>query len=142
MSEQFDIEALPVAIRYAGETTRDDNWQCDQWSVTISWRNDRGTGQFTTDYFTGLGLRRKAKRSWAKDAQPVKPKVADVLYSMFMDASAAEYNFDDWCDCYGYSNDSIKALNIYKQCMNTAAMLRKAFDKATLEQIETIIQEM
>lgn len=139
MSE-FNIESLPVKITYIGETQKDD-WKCDQWRVEINWRKQSGNGFFCTDYFTGLGLRRKAKQSWAKDS-PVTPTVADVLCSLFFDASASEYNFNDWCAEYGYSDDSLKALNTYKQCLEIATNLRKAFDAETRQQIKTVIDEM
>jgi hypothetical protein len=152
-TKQFDIEALPVAIAYAGETERDNNWKCDEWRVTF----ENKAGKWTTRYFTGLGLREKLKgakamrapgnwfdsktRQWYAD-RPKKPLIAAVLYSLFMDARAAESNFNDWCDEYGFSSDSIKALNMYKECLETAAMLRRYFSPDVRAQIETIIQDM
>jgi hypothetical protein len=65
-----------------------------------------------------------------------------VLYALFRDADAANYNFDDWCDNYDYSNDSLKALNIYERCLETSAMLRRAFDADTRAKIQSIIAEM
>ena len=151
-TQDFNIEALPVVITYVGETTRDD-WKCDHWSVRISGQD----GHWTTDYYTGLGLRETVRGIRAMNApgnwfelktsewvttKPVKPKVIDVLHSLFMDATAADYNFDDWCANYGYSNDSIKALNLYKQCLDTATRLRKYFTKEQRQAIEAIIAEM
>ena len=136
----FDIESLPVKITYVGQTKRDD-WDCDQWRVEITYKNARGSGFWTTDYFTGLGLRHKPKQAWL-DARPVKPTIASVLHSLFLDASAADYNFADWCDEYGYSDDSIKALNIYKQCLDVAAHLRKAFDADTRSAIQATVEDM
>lgn len=134
---EFNIEALPVKITYVGETTRDNNWKCDQWRVELS----NKLGMWSTDYFTGLGLRNKPNAS--RDvAKPNKPTVADVLYSLFNDANAADYNFSDWCDEYGYSDDSIKALNMYKACLDTATALRKYFSPEQRAAIQSIIQEM
>ena len=129
----FNIEDLPVTINYAGYTNR-DGWECDRWNVTINkeWR---------TEYFTGLGLRTKPKQSWA-EPRPVKPKIADVMYSLFIDAEAGEYNFSDWCDMFGYSDDSLKALDIYRACTVTAQNIRKNFTQAEREAIQTIIQDM
>ena len=151
----FDFESLPVSITYAGETVRDNGWKCDRWTVRISNQN----GFWTTDYHTGLGLRSPIpplylainpprKGTLAYEAlerasrKPVKPKVIDVLYCLFMDASAADYNFDDWCDAYGYSNDSIKALNIYKTCLETAHNLRRYFTKEQRAAIEEAVAQM
>lgn len=133
----FNIDALPVKIDYVGETVRDNDWKCDQWRVQLTSK----AGYWSTDYFTGLGLRSKSRQSWATPT-PKKPAVADVLHSLFMDASAADYNFSDWCAEYGYSDDSIKALNIYKQCLETATALRKHFSPEQRQAIQAIISEM
>ena len=153
MNEQieFNIESLPVKIDYVGETVRDSKWQCDQWRVSITSK----AGFWSTDYFTGTGLRREVKGARAMHikthkivgnkwvtAEPVKPKVADVLYSLFMDAQAADLNFHDWCAEYGYSDDSIKALNTYKQCLEIGTMLRKHFSPDQRASIQSIISEM
>ena len=134
---EFNLETLPVKINYVGETTRDNNWKCDQWRVELSSK----AGFWSTDYFTGLGLRTKPRAAW-DSPKPKKPKIEDVLYSLFSDASAAELNFHDWCAEYGYSDDSIKALNTYKQCLDIATALRKHFSPEQRQSIQAIIQEM
>ena len=130
------LEALPVKIDYVGETTRDNNWQCDQWRVQLTSK----AGFWSTDYFTGLGHRIKPKQSWAKPVVK-RPKVADVLHSLILDASAADENFHDWCAEYGYSDDSIKALNTYKACLETAQALRKHFSPDTLRTVRELLQD-
>jgi hypothetical protein len=132
----FNIEALPVKITYVGQTKR-DNWECDQWRVELSNKH----GMWSTDYFTGFGLRYKPRVTW-DSPRPKKPAIADVLYSLFMDASASDENFHDWCDNFGYSDDSIKALNTYKQCLDVATALRKYFSPEQRAQIQSIIDEM
>lgn len=71
-----------------------------------------------------------AARNWRAqyDAQwliPKAPSVDDVLHSLILDASASDYNLQDWCAEFGYSDDSIRALNTYRQCLETATNLRK-----------------
>lgn len=132
----FDIEALPVKISYVGETVRDDKWKCDQWRITL----ENKLGAWNTDYFTGLGLRNKAD-AWGKRT-PKKPKIADVMYSLFSDARATDLNFSDWCMEYGYSDDSINALNTYRQCLDIATRLRKYLSPDQRKHIETIISDM
>jgi len=144
------LEALPVKIDYVGETIRDDNWQCDQWRVTLSSK----AGFHAFDYFTGLGLRTKAAPmhnpprintiawvDWQKTRKPHKPKIADVLHSLILDASAADENFHDWCANYGYSDDSIKAMNTYKACIEVAVVLRKHFSPDTLRTVRELLQD-
>lgn len=131
----FDIEALPVKITYIGATQRND-WKCDQWRVELS----NKLGMWSTDYFTGMGLRGKPN-AWG-ETKPKKPTIADVLYSLFSDARAADFNFADWCDEYGYSDDSLKALNMYKACLETGTALRKYFSPDQRKAIQFIIEEM
>lgn len=133
---EFNIEALPIAITYVGETVRDTDWKCDQWRVALTSK----AGYWSTDYFTGLGHRSKPD-AWGQ-SKPKKPAVADVLHSLFMDASAADQNFSDWCADYGYSDDSIKALNIYKQCLETATALRKHLSPEQRAGVQSIIENM
>jgi hypothetical protein len=133
---EFNIEALPVKIDYVGETVRDNDWKCDQWRVQLTSK----AGFWSTDYFTGLGHRTKPD-AWGK-TKPKRPQVADVLYSLFLDASAADNNFHDWCAEFGYSDDSISALNTYKQCLDVATALRKHFSPDQRQAIQTIISEM
>lgn len=156
--ELFDnieaLEALPVKIQYIGEVASkwdgDKARPVDQWIVTLS--NKYGSHSF--DYFTGLGLRKEVKGARALyiktakivgnrwvTAEPVKPKVADVLHSLILEASAADENFVDWCANYGYSDDSIKAMNMYKACLDTATALRKYFAPDVLRQIRELLQD-
>ena len=137
--ENFNIESMPVQIEYAGEVRSKwrDGDTVDAWRITISGKH----GYWSTNYFTGVGLRTKPKQAWAKP-MPKKPSVADVLHCLFMDAEAADYNFSEWCDEFGYSDDSINALNTYRQCLEIAANLRKYFTPEQREQIKTITQEM
>lgn len=130
------LEALPVKIDYVGQTKLEQSWDCDQWRVTLLSK----AGFHSFDYFTGLGLRYKPRASWYTP-KPKKPKVADVLHSLIFDASAADENFYDWCANFGYSDDSIKAMNTYKACLETAQALRKHFSPDTLRQVRELLQD-
>lgn len=131
-TNNFDIESMPMLIQYIGQTVRDNNWHCDEWRITLQNKH----GSWSTGYFTGLGHRNK------KTNKVVKPSKASILESLFSDAEAADYNFTEWCDNYGYSDDSIHALNIYKECLKTGIALRKYFTaeqrKAIQSQFELI----
>jgi hypothetical protein len=130
---EFDIESLPVEITLIGEMP--SPWGDDKPRVVDAWRVIVGK-QWATTYYTGTGLRNK------RTGRPTRPTVADVLYSLFSDASAADENFSDWCDNYGYSDDSIKALGMYKACTEVAQNLRRQFDPETRAKIQAVIQEM
>jgi len=56
-----------------------------------------------------------------------KPKplnIDDVLYSLILDSQAGAESFDDFCDNFGYDNDSIKANEIYKACQKNAKKVK------------------
>lgn len=133
------LEALPVKIEYVAEVPSkwdtDTPRTVDQWRVTLSSK----AGFHSFDYFTGPGLRHKPD-SWGK-RKPRKPKVADVLHSLILDASAADENFHDWCANFGYSDDSIKTMNMYKACLETAQALRKHFSPDTLRAVRELLQD-
>lgn len=122
----FDFGALPITIDYVCETQRGDR-KCDQWRITFK----HPGGFWSTDYFTGLGHRAKP-RSQYSPAQPVKPEVAGVMHCLLMDAEAIDLSFKDWCDTFGYSDDSLKALDTYRQCCETAVQLRKVFSTSDM----------
>ena len=131
-----DVEHLPVEIRYIGEvprrwTSSPNRTTVDQWAVTVSGKDGC---HHMFDYFTGLGLR-KVRYFYAP------PKVADVLYSLLSDASAEQRNFHEWCSDYGYSTDSISALNVYRSCLDTAATLRKCFSNELLATLRDLLAE-
>lgn len=130
---EFDIEALPVEITLIGEMP--SPWGDDTPRVVDAWRVTIGK-QWVTTYYTSTSQRNK------RTGRPTRPTVADIMYSLFNDASAADENFSDWCDNYGYSDDSIKALNLYKACTEVAKNLRRQFDLETRAKIQTVIQEM
>ena len=127
------IDNLPVQLTYTGETFRSD-WgskgsTVDQWRIALTSK----AGYWSTDYFTGTGLRKKNR--------PIKPSVRSVMESLLLDAYAADCNFSDWCDEFGYSDDSINALNIYKKCLEIGTALRKHIGRDTLAQVKAIIEQ-
>ena len=154
-AQTIDLETLPITVTYVGEIVSpwDENQArtVDQWQVKLTSKS----GFWTTAYYTGTGLRKARKgnknpypprsiaaEQWNRNnLKPVKPSNADILHSLTMDAGAADENFSDWCANFGYSDDSLKALNTYKQCLEIATALRKHFDRATLEAIREAVAD-
>lgn len=61
------------------------------------------------------------------DSMPLwrrEPSESDVLECLKSDCEAGQMAFDEFCDSFGYSNDSLKALDIYRACAETAQKLR------------------
>ena len=122
---------VPFSARYAGVVTKPD-WDIDGKGQRVdAWRVN--VGGFETDYFSGLGLR--------KDGAPVTPSAAEVLYGLLLNAEAGDMSFYEWCGEFGYSDDSIKALNIYKQCEETARALKKVFTHDQMAELREALQD-
>lgn len=66
IKEIIDIE---MESEYLGRTMRNDNWNCDHWTVTFYY-NGRSV---STDFYMGIGLEGR------------EPELYDVLDSLFSD---------------------------------------------------------
>lgn len=55
-----------------------------------------------------------------------QPTAYDLLSCLRLDSEAANESFSNWCANFGYDNDSIKALNTYNACVETARKLKVA----------------
>lgn len=53
-----------------------------------------------------------------------KPTESDVLECLQSDCEAGRMSFTEFCDTFGYSDDSLSALDMYRACMSTANKLR------------------
>ena len=66
----------------------------------------------------------------------------NALNCILSDSYAAQGSFKDFCSEFGYSDDSIKALKIYKECKRTAVRLNKLFSGLELFSIQNELEEM
>lgn len=135
-------------VRHVGETARDGDWKCDHFRVSFN--------SYETDYYTGLGHRKSrrneknpytprtiAHEEWDKyNLIVVKPKAADVLHSLLMDAEAANMSFRDWCGEYGMNSDSIKDRGTYDACCEVGVGMRRTFTRAQIEELRTMMQDL
>jgi hypothetical protein len=51
------------------------------------------------------------------------PETSRVFESLVDDARSGSYTFDEFCDAFGFNNDSIKDRRIYKACKKNSAKL-------------------
>ena len=146
MTTQEILAKLNSTVTYCGEGKEKD-WQFDRWNVSIVTKKET----FSFEYKTGVGLRKnwydrngmQTPKNWedlilgqAKgEKKPVSPTIEDIFYSILLDSEAGEYNFEDWADTFGFSSDSIEALNIYKACLVHYKMVRALFTK---EEVDTM----
>jgi hypothetical protein len=158
---------IAYTATYVGQVTKPADgpegkpWECDQWRVTFRREGHIAASvlrEFSTDYFTGLGHRVYPKGWWPhfdktltrntlawheqeKRKKPVAPDAAGVLHSLCMDAQAANESFSDWCDNYGYSSDSITALNTYQACEKIGREMRAFFGSDVARQLAKLVQD-
>lgn len=133
----FDFGDLPINVKYVGKTRR-ENWDCDQWLVEFFDANTRNI-TWCTNYFTGLGLRKKTAHH--PHTKPVMPKKSAIMHALLLDSEAADMSFLDWCAEFGFSDDSISAFNTYKQCCETDNNLRRIFNRAQIEQMREALRD-
>lgn len=150
----FDFDSLPINISYCGKIIEGKNgWDHFLYSVNIG----TGSNMFTTQYKCGLGLVEKKKGSlpapkcnknciaykeWEEqNFKPKHPKNSDIMYGLLSDSNAGSYSFQDFCDNFGYSSDSIKALNVYRECEKTSKNLRKVFTSEQLQQMQIALED-
>jgi len=154
--EKIDTSTLPIKIEFVTKTIKTDfgdkPWPCFEWRVTFS----NKYGQWLTPYFCGLAhvkYPKNMKNPYPKNvigweqwenqyAIPKAPSVDEVLHSLILDASASDYNLQDWCAEFGYSDDSIRALNTYRQCLETAANLRKYLGADVVRSLAVQLQDL
>lgn len=126
-----------VTIDYSavliGKRDKDYKWAHDLWSISFYRRTKGQESRF--EFKTGIGLRSK------KNGSPVKPTAASVLSCLVRDAAARDQSFADWCADYGYDDDSIKVLNLYKECCETHTKLLKVFKHDEIARIEELTQD-
>jgi hypothetical protein len=69
------------------------------------------------------------------------PTQAGILYSLLLDSQASEMSFSEWCDNYGYSDDSITSLNMYQECEKIAKQLRDVFTREQLNKLSALLED-
>lgn len=76
-----------------------------------------------------------AEKTRAK--QGVVPQLADVMYCLLMEGAAYVdgFTFGEWCDEYGYSDDSIKAREMFDACDETGRRLSRVCDYDNMREI-------
>lgn len=60
-------------------------------------------------------------------AKVLHPDPVDILWSLLCDASGSDQFFEDWALELGYSDDSIKAKEVWEICNDTRRFLMLAF---------------
>lgn len=126
------LSNIRINVQESFKTQEDlnDEWKrtANKWQVRLIYFDK----EFVTDYYMGSGLVDKMGR-------PKKPTVKGVLYSMIMD-DVSNMNFDDFCNEFGYDNDSIKALETYKACEKQTQAYYNMFDSEEREALQELLK--
>jgi hypothetical protein len=73
---------------------------------------------------------------------PLIPDLADVLYSLSMDADVLDSgSFENWASELGYDTDSRKAESIYRACLDIALKMRAALGDSALQELRDACQD-
>ena len=133
-----DFSALPITTTYVGKV-QDKEWPHFLWNVVITQKD----GFWTIPYKTGLGLveKRNPRAYNPGEPKPATPTNADIMHSLLLDADAADQSFNEWCDNYGYDNDSMKAFKMYQACCEEAVNLKKTFTREQIEAMREALQD-
>lgn len=75
--------------------------------------------------------------SIAHDQEGKRPTAYDALSCLSSDQYCPD-NFEAFCSEYGYSDDSIKAMKLFKACDKFAKRIRRFFTNQELEELSEI----
>lgn len=68
------------------------------------------------------------------------PSLEEVLYSLVMEAPARDTTFEEFCDEYGYSDDSRKAEAMYNACVDIGRKLVRLIGADALARLTDLYQ--
>lgn len=110
LEQVCDRLKIKAQVRYGNKVTEPDDWQqsANPYTVTLRFQGRR----LTCDFFTGSG--------WTKE-----PNAADVLSSLVLDANCGDMTFEEFCQEFGYDEDSRKAERTWRQCKRMSPKVRQ-----------------
>ena len=124
---------IEIESQRAFKTRKDmeDEWKktANKWQVKLTYFDK----EYVTNFYMGHGL-------VDEENKPKRPTKKDILYSMVLD-DVSDMNFNDFCDNFGYSKDSIRALKIYKACQKETEEYYDMFDNEEREILKGLLQD-
>lgn len=99
--EKHQLEMEKVKI-FDNPNMSDKSWQANHYQIRIKQVGKGNPGAFITFYSQGLGIK-------------TSPKLESVLESLARDINFAP-DFKNFCLDFGYSQDSIQALEAFNYC--------------------------
>ncbi len=141
-----------------------EKWQHFLWNVSINgvdFSYKTGIGHLIqwdkkvnmNRYVNPLDALRRLSKSWPAGKRPdncislpsinawVKiPDQLEVLHCLLSDQQAGSMSFVDFCSDFGYDSDSIKAVDIYRACMENAQKVNRCLKNR--QEIEKLTENM
>lgn len=120
--QNIELESKPT---WKTQDELSDKWKAtaNKYLCKIKYFNQ----YYIFDFWMGAGLKRM-------------PSIKDILYSFIMD-DVHNMSFKDFCNNFGYDNDSIKALKTYKLCQKQTEAYYKMFDSEERELLQELLQD-
>lgn len=124
---------IEIDVLKAFKTQEDikDEWKkgTNKWQVKLVYFNKI----YVTDFYMGSGLVDEM-------GKPKKPTKEDILSAMITD-DVSDLDFDDFCNEFGYNNDSIKALKVYEACKRETKAYYNMFDSEEREVLRELLED-
>lgn len=148
---------VEYSVVYNGEIVNDGNTM-DKFFATFTKNNISAS----FDFFRGVGHREIYKNRLklaeyirtfnelilqrvsygTKDSYIVLvPASASILYSLLSDSEAGQCTFPEFCQDFGYNEDSRKALDTYLACQNTGKQLNTIFKRDEISHLQTLLED-
>lgn len=112
------------------KTWNSDNDKKDDWKKTATKYNCKIT--FKNEYYVF--------NYWMGSAHTQPPKLKDVLYSFIMD-DVSEMDFQEFCSCFGYDDDSIRALRTFEACQEQTKNVNRLFNEDEKEMLRELLED-
>lgn len=137
MKDGITKNNLLLNIRFKAHPSRltkkdkEDEWKrtSNKWQVKLIYFDE----EYVTDFYMGCGL-------VDKNGKPKRPSKRDVLFFMIMNDVSC-LTFKDFCDEFGYDDDSIKALKIYRKCQEETEAYYDMFDSEEREILRELLED-
>jgi len=133
VADFLQINGVKFATTFTGKR-HSESWGGHCFCYVVEFTRSGKREPLRTDYHMGLAHVDRFKK-------PKPPSPASVLYSLFLDASATDQSFSDWCADSGMDDDSIKAFDTYRQCCAISRQFRAFFTHAECEALQEMLQD-
>lgn len=77
---------------------------------------------------------------WMGSAHTKAPSKKDVLYSFITD-DVSDMDFEEFCACFGYDNDSVKALKTFEACQTQTDNFYRLFNEEEREMLIELLKD-